>query len=181
MKVLFFDTETTGIPKHPRAKKEIQPRVIEFAALIVDTKLNEELTLELIINPERELEEIITKITGLTDDDLKDAPVFADVAEDIKAFIEAADVVIAHNAPFDTTMMNLEFDALGMICKWPLVICTVQENAERYGYRPKLTQLYEDIVGKPLDQKHRALDDVRVLHEICERMGVLDEISSVKS
>ena len=169
----IFDTETTGIPKHPNAKDKVQPRIIEFAGVLVDADGNEVDELVVLVNPQQPLEEVITKITGLTDEDLAEAPVWADVADEVLAFINRADRVVAHNAPFDVTMVELEEARRGREVDWPGErVCTVQEHAEEWGFRPKLTQLYEHYTGEPLQQTHRALDDVRALATVCKAAGV---------
>jgi DNA polymerase III epsilon subunit-like protein len=175
-KFAIFDTETTGIPKHPTAKMGIQPKVIEFGGLIVDDKGVVLQELELLFNPEEPLEEVITKITGLKDEDLIDQPTFPVLVDQLKAFFKQADVVIAHNLPFDTTMIDLEMKRhnLGEF-PWPRIkLCTVQELAEEWGRRPKLLEVYESLEGKKLDQKHRALDDVYALLTVCRGTGILD-------
>lgn len=179
MNFVVFDTETTGIPKHPRAKDSVQPSVIEFAAVRYDSggELLEEL--EVLIDPQKPLEEIITKITGLTDESLKGKPTFEEAANEIRAFIESGDAVVAHNLPFDMTMLDLEFSRLDCrSLKWPRFrICTVQEFAEQWGRRPKLLELYEEEFGEPLDQTHRALDDTKALAAICLRRRIFDVFS----
>ena len=182
----IFDTETTGIPKHPNAKDEIQPRVIEFGAVLAneDGEIIEEMSL--LIKPVDDkgeqipLEDKITEITGLTDEDLVDAPVFEDVAHDIARFVSKADVLIAHNLPFDKTMMELDInrcDESKVPCfgfPWPEIeFCTVQEHADEWGYRPKLIELYEHYTGEKLEQTHRAVDDVKALTIICQQSGLL--------
>ncbi len=176
----IFDTETTGIPKHPNAKDEVQPRVIEFGAVLANEngEIIEELSL--LFNPQQPLEEIITKITGLTDEDLVDAPLFEDKAHDLARFISKADVLIAHNLPFDSTMLELDINRCDESkvpfagFPWPETkICTVQEHADEWGYRPKLTELYEHYTGEPLAQTHRAIDDVKALLVICQHAELL--------
>lgn len=178
MKIAVFDTETTGIPKHPDSKMEVQPKAIEFGGVIVDPEGNPLQELELLFNPGEPLEPIITKITGLTDEDLKDQPTFAEQASLVEAFFAGCDAVIAHNLPFDCTIIDLEFLRMNRDdFPWPKIqVCTVQENAERWGRRPKLLELYEEQFGKPLDQKHRALDDVMALVAVCQATGVLRDI-----
>lgn len=175
MITLVFDTETTGIPKHPDAKDEVQPRIIEFGGVLV-TETGEVLDeIDILINPQQPLEAIITKITGLTDEDLASQPTFAECAAQIRTFFERADVMLAHNLPFDSTLMELDLKRAG-IKDWPWPkhsICTVQEHAEEWGRRPKLLELYEHYFGEPLDQKHRALDDVHALAKVCVASGVL--------
>lgn len=177
MKFLLFDTETTGLVKHPTAKMEVQPKIIEFGAALVDRtgKILEEMNV--IVDPQEPLEAIITKITGLTDEDLKGEPTFDEVAPRIMALFAQADVMIAHNLPFDSTLIELEC-LRHEIKGWPWPphsLCTVQEHAEEWGWRPKLTTLYEDTFDEPLAQTHRALDDVKAMLEMCIHRGILHD------
>lgn len=174
MTALVIDTETTGLTKHPNAKDEMQPQVIEFgAALVKDGLIMEEV--DLLVNPGVPLPPVITKITGLTDEDLTDQPPFRNIIDTIRPLFEKADTLIAHNLPFDKTLVRMELERAG-IEDWPwpeYEVCTVQEHAEQWGYRPKLTQLYEYYMGKPLEQTHRALDDVKALREVAIAAGVV--------
>ena len=180
MTALIFDTETTGIPRHPLAT--VQPRIIEFGGLLVDEngKILDEMNV--LINPS-DLAVVpglldwagIRRITGLTEFELRSEPEFEEVAEDIRPFFERADTMISHNLPFDYGMFRIELSRLG-ITDWPFPerrICTVQEHAEEWGRRPKLTELYEYYTGQPLAQTHRALDDCKALLSVCVLAGVL--------
>lgn len=168
------DWETTGLPFHFQANPDLQPRGIEFAGIITDG-VNIIDTLEFICNPEREIEEIITKITGLTNDDLVTKPVFGHFTEQVKAYFKQANAAISHNLSFDKGITMNELRVLEMqpedIC-WPSIeICTVEQTMEKYGRRMKLSELYEIHCGA-YTQKHRALDDVMLLHEVCKAEGV---------
>lgn len=175
MNALVFDTETTGLPLHPDAKPELQPKIIEFGAALVDQDYNVLETMNVLINPDQPLEAIITKITGLTDEDLQDQPPFSAFLPDIRAMFAKADAMIAHNLPFDSTLLELELERLGCTdFPWPrLKICTTQECYEEWGRRPKLLELYEEVTGEPLAQTHRALDDVMALVEVVKRKEIL--------
>lgn len=180
MLALVFDTETTGLVKHPSAKMSVQPKIIEFGAALVDEEGRVVDEMNLIIDPQEPIEPIITKITGLTDDDLRGKPTFADVAPQIAALFSRADAMIAHNLPFDSTLIELELKR-NNIEEWPwppIQICTVQEHAEEWGRRPKLEELYQHAKGEPANQTHRALGDVYLLVEVCKIQGVLHDISS---
>ena len=173
---LVFDTETTGIPKHPNARDSNQPRIIEFGAILVDEAGEVLDEINLLMNPGEALEEKITQITGLTDEDLAGQPTFIEQAPKLRPFFERADAIIAHNLPFDTTMVELELERNGLAEGWPwpsIKICTVQEHAEAWGYRPKLTELYEHYTGEKLEQTHRATDDAKALAVVCKAAGVL--------
>lgn len=172
---LIFDTETTGLPKHPTAKDSVQPRIIEFAAVVMDERGSLHREKSVLINPGVSVPEEITKITGLTDDDLRNASRFAEVMEEIKVLFASAERMIAHNLPFDCAMVRMELERLGVKeWPWPSVgICTVQEHAEEWGRFPKLVDLYEHYTGEPLGQTHRALDDVKALAELCLVAGLI--------
>jgi DNA polymerase III epsilon subunit-like protein len=173
---LIFDTETTGLVLHPSAKDEMQPHIIEWGGLLVDGHGNELGELNVLINPGIPLPERITKITGIKDEDLIGQPLFAEVMGQIREMFSRAEVLIAHNLPFDSNMMKLELARVGLLADWPWPrtnVCTVQEHAEEWGRRPKLTELYEMYMGKKFEQSHRAIDDVRALKEICVAAGVL--------
>jgi DNA polymerase III epsilon subunit-like protein len=166
----------TGLPKHPAAKDSVQPRGIEFGGILIDEEFNELETLELLINPHQPLEDIIVKITGLTDNDLKDQPTFLEVAPAMEAIFAEADALVAHNAPFDRTILELELARNG-ITEWPWPkydICTVQEHAELFGFRPSLVVLYQHLFGEPPNQVHRALDDVRILVDVFKKSGIME-------
>lgn len=173
---LLFDNETTGLLNHPEA--QVQPKVIEFGCVAVDCKTGETLLKKnFIINPEEPIEEVITKITGLTDEDLSDKPTFTEVWPEIKQLIEGADVVIAHNLPFDYGVVEAEVARHGLELEWPqMKICTVQEYLPIYGYRPKLTQLYEDVMGEKLEQTHRASDDCEAMLEVVLKEKLLERL-----
>lgn len=175
MKSLIIDTETTGLIKHPSAQDSVQPQIIEWAGLLYeDGETLEEL--DVLINPGCPLPEVITKITGLTDEDLRGARSFVPATEDIVRLFVKADVLIAHNLPFDKGMLELVLKRIDRLNGWPwppAEICTVAEHTEMFGYRPKLTQLYEQYMGRPLEQSHRALDDCRALLKICVAAGIV--------
>jgi len=93
---LIFDTETTGLTLHPRAKDEFQPRIIEWGGLLVDERGNELKELDVLINPGKPIPEHITSITGITDADVANQPPFSVAAQMLKPLFAAADVLVAH-------------------------------------------------------------------------------------
>lgn len=165
---IVLDTETTGLPLPSSAPLEKQPKIIELAL----SKLQDGVILEKmswLINPEQPITAEITKITGLKDEDLVGQPNFEATLPWIVSAFEGVDVLIAHNLPFDRGMLQFDLRRCNKLedFPWPLQeFCTVQEFRHLFGYRPKLTQLYEKIVGRPLAQTHRAMDDVDALVEI---------------
>jgi DNA polymerase III epsilon subunit family exonuclease len=175
MNIVIFDTETTGLPLPKTAPLEKQPRIIELGAVVVDKKgcLGE---LSQLLDPGVEISAEITKITGITNDQLKGKPTFKEFLPELKAFFADTQVLIAHNAPFDRKMLELELERVECTdFPWPeQVVCTVQEYQPQFGKRPKLLELYERVMGVPLAQTHRALDDVKALHECIAKDGFLE-------
>lgn len=180
MRALIFDWETTGLTLHPDAKPHLQPRAIEFGGLVVERgEVVEEHSW--LINPETDLEPIITQITGLTDDDLRDQPTFAECLPKLSRVFGSCDLMIAHNLPFDEAITRYEARRVGYE-GFPFPVrglCTVQAYQEAWGRRPKLVQLYEHVLGRPLAQSHRALDDCRALAEIVLWERLIDDFLEV--
>lgn len=169
-RTVIFDTETTGFLLPSSVPLEKQPRIIELGIVVVEDgkKVDEH---NWLINPECQITAEITKITGITNDDLKDKPIFRELLGEIEDAFGIADYGFAHNAPFDVGMLKNELARCGRT-GFPFpkeMICTVQEYYHLFGKRPKLTALYEHIIGRPLAQTHRALDDAMAVFEILDK------------
>jgi DNA polymerase III alpha subunit (gram-positive type) len=178
-----FDTETTGLPYHELAPLDMQPRVIEFGGIITDGKeiIDE---IEFICNPGIQIEPKITEITGLTNADLNLKGPFSDHVEELQEYFMQADAYIAHNASFDRHMLQFDLKRIKKTLetiRFPLIpICTVEQTYHAFGRRMKLTELYNMFCGVYV-QKHRALDDVRLLHELCQKLGVYEAYNSMET
>lgn len=106
MRQVVLDTETTGLePKQGH-------RIIEIGALeLVDRQLTGR-QFHTYINPEREIDEGALEVHGITEDFLNDKPRFAEIADDLLAFADGAELVI-HNAPFDVGFIDNELSLAG--------------------------------------------------------------------
>lgn len=169
-RTLIYDTETTGLLKPGIADLSSQPKIIEFALVELDDDYNEVGAWSWLINPGEPITEEITKITGLTDNDLVGKPSFIQVLPEIEDVFLGAHRLMAHNLPFDMGMLTNELKRVGREYAFPYPpnqLCTVQLASELiFGRRARMTELYEKTLGKKLEQTHRALDDVRALVEI---------------
>jgi DNA polymerase III epsilon subunit family exonuclease len=166
MRSIIFDTETTGLTLPLVAPLEKQPKIIEIGILVVE---GEDIVEEFnsLVHPGEQITGEITKITGITNDDLVGAPTFAQIKDKVFELIGGAEACIAHNAPFDKSLVDFEAKRLGVSVPWPAdIICTVQEFLHVFGRRPKLTELYHAVVGHELAQTHRAIDDAKALYEV---------------
>jgi len=179
MKAIIFDTETTGLLLPSKAPLEKQPHIIELGALAVsrDGVIAE---LSQLLDPKIEITAEITKITGLTNEDLKGKPTFAEFLPQLAEFFRGADFLICHNAPFDTGMLRNDLKRAG--CDdfpWPTeTLCTAQEYTSLLGKRPSLKILYQHIIGEPLAQTHRALDDAAAVYAIMLKDKFFDKIGA---
>lgn len=170
LRTLVYDTETTGLLKPEVSDINQQPKIIEFAVAEIDEGYEIVAEHSWLIYPGEEITPEITKITGLTNDDLVGKPTFIEVLPEIEEAFMGVHRLMAHNLPFDMGMLTNELRRLGRQYAFPYPpnqVCTVQlANEMIYGRRAKLTELYEKTMGKPLAQTHRALDDVRALVEV---------------
>ncbi len=107
MRQIVLDTETTGL------NARSGDRVIEIGCVeLVNRRLTGN-NFHYYINPERDSEEGALAVHGLTTEFLSDKPKFAEIADELCAYIKDAEVVI-HNAPFDTGFLDAEFARLNL-------------------------------------------------------------------
>ena len=106
MRQIILDTETTGL------SAETGDRIIEIGCVEL---LNRKLTrnnFHHYVNPERDSHEDALKVHGISNEFLRDKPKFAQIADELLAYIEGAELII-HNAPFDLAFLNKELERLG--------------------------------------------------------------------
>ncbi|CAN5322181.1 hypothetical protein BH23VER1_BH23VER1_36450 [soil metagenome] len=147
---VVVDVETTGMRSEYHRVTEIGAVKVRAGA-VVDRY-------QTLINPGRSIPPAITKLTGISDAMVADAPTFADVADAFRAFVGDA-VFVAHNARFDYGFLRDEFARLGVSFRRP-TLCTVVAMRRFYpglaSYR--LGNLCADF-GIRLDSHHRASCD----------------------
>lgn len=102
MRQVILDTETTGIG-HEQGHRVIEIGCVE----LVDRKLTGK-HYHVYINPEREVDEGAFRVHGISNEFLKDKPLFSDIRSDFLQFIGGAELII-HNAAFDVGFLNSEF------------------------------------------------------------------------
>ena len=174
MKILF-DTETTGLVGPSTLKLSQQPYITEIFCCKIDD--NYELIEEFgsLVKPPIPIPELITKITGITDDTLKDAPSFSDIYPDLVKFFFGVDEIIAHNLTFDRDMLKHELMRMDKLLQFPWPpkhTCAVEKSYHIEGHRLSLAKLHTKVCGAPHTGGHRAKEDVyalvRCYHWLCE-------------
>ena len=167
--MIFFDLETTGLPKAEGSDLDMQPKIIEFGAIKLDEGLVESDRIEFLCNPGYPLEPIITKITGIKDEDLKDEKPFIANYQRVCEFFLGEKTVVAHNLPFDRKILKFELERLDKLTKfpWPYEhICTVEIGEGVWGKKRKLGDIYAEISGKKIEGAHRSTADIEAMIEI---------------
>lgn len=106
MRQIFLDTETTGL-YHAQGH-----RVIEVAAVEVVNRRLTKHHFHYYLNPDREIDQGAQEVHGISLEFLQDKPRFADIANELIAFITDAELIM-HNAPFDVGFLNYEFGLIG--------------------------------------------------------------------
>lgn len=164
MRQIILDTETTGLDP------TLGHRIIEIAAVEIVNRRFTDRHYHQYVNPEREIDAGALEVHGITTDFLADKPKFREVAKDMLAFIEGAELII-HNAPFDVAFLNhelalIEMQALGMFC--PQVTDTLKMAKGLHpGKRNSLDALCERYeIDNSARSLHGALLDARLLAEV---------------
>ena len=101
MREIVLDTETTGLDP------ATGDRIVEIGAIELWNHLPTGKTFHKYLNPERNMPEEAQAVHGLTEEFLKDKPVFSQIADDFLAFLKDSKLVI-HNASFDMKFINAE-------------------------------------------------------------------------
>jgi DNA polymerase III epsilon subunit family exonuclease len=158
LRYCVFDLETTGgvPPLH---------RIIEIGAVLIeDGEIVDEF--QSFVNPERPLPDYITRLTGIVDDDLTNAPTIGLVLQEFMEFSKGC-VYVAHGSLFDVNFVDFELSRLFRkhiegqnLCTLKLSKFFIQDSKSH-----KLDDLaeYYDI---SFGNRHRALDDSRVTGEV---------------
>lgn len=154
---VVVDVETTG-------GKAAHHRVTEIGAVKVRRgKVIDRF--HTLLNPERRIPREITRITGITDAMVADAPKFPDISGAFRDFVGKA-VFVAHNARFDHGFIREEYMRLGEGFRSP-TLCTVVAMRRYFPGLPsyslaRLTQHF----GIPLESHHRALCDAEATAQL---------------
>ena len=176
--VLFFDTETTGLPRNYKAPVDDVdnwPRMVQLAWWIGNDKRAD--AHSAIIRPEGyTIPDEVAKIHRISQARAlaEGLPLF-DVLSAFAVSLGEADIIVAHNLPFDRMVAGAEFHRAGEpewaqhIVNRPGV-CTMRTTSDLCkipqkscgGYKwPKLVELYTFLFGRGFEGAHDALNDVR--------------------
>lgn len=160
--LVLIDLETTGA-------NPVADRITEIALLRIEGgELVERW--QSLVNPERPIPGMIQRIIGITDAMVAQAPVFAELADRLRALLDGA-VFVAHNARFDYGFLSNEYGRLGQRFEAP-VLCTVKLSRALYPefHRHGLDALIERH-GFVCEARHRAMGDAEVLQQFLAQVS----------
>lgn len=160
-KFAIIDIETTGGSAKRDKITEIAI-VLHNGSQILDTW-------QTLVNPERSIPYYITKITGINDEMVHNAPKFYEIAKEIVERTEDA-LFVAHNVRFDYGFIAEEFGQLGYTYSKPQ-LCTVQMSRRAFpGLKSYSLGNLVQHFSIPLPNHHRAMDDALATSELFSRI-----------
>jgi DNA polymerase-3 subunit epsilon len=173
--ILFFDTETTGLPKNwkaPVTDLDNWPRLVQLAYLVYDFDGNLIHSCNEIIKPSGFTIPIdASKVHGITTDIANQrGSKIEEVFELFSIHLRRAKVIVAHNMAYDEKIIGSELIRLGLdnILDSKEKICTMESTVDLckidgpYGYKwPKLEELYRYLFNHDFEGAHDALADIQ--------------------
>ena len=166
--LVVFDLETTGLDL-------VKDRVIQISYIKVSPNGEEERGDELI-NPEKPIEPIITQLTGISNEDVKDKPTFKQLAQTLADKFTGCDFAGFNSNNFDIPLLAEEFLRAGIdfdFSKSRLIdACTIFRKMERRN----LAAAYKFYCGRKMEEDfkaHRADQDTEATYRVL--MGQLDK------
>ena len=165
--LVIFDLETTGLDM-------VKDRVIQLSYIKVFPDGREVRGNELI-NPEKHIEPIITELTGISNEDVKDKPTFKQLAKKLEEVFSGSDIAGFNSNYFDVPLLAEEFLRAGIdfdFSKARLIdACTIFKKMERRN----LASAYKFYCGRKMEddfEAHRADQDTEATYRVL--MGELD-------
>jgi DNA polymerase-3 subunit epsilon len=159
---IVLDTETTGLDPFQGH------RLVEIGCIELVNRIPSGQTFHRYVNPERDVPPEAVAIHGLSSEVLKDKPFFAEIVEDLVAFIGDAPLV-AHNALFDLAFLNAELERAGktLVPRERLVDTLLLARRKYPGAPNRLDDLCTRYgIDNSHRTKHGALLDAELLAEV---------------
>ena len=161
----IVDIETTGLGAQGNKITEISIFIHDGAKVI-----NEFTSL---VNPERPISYAITRLTGITDDMVRNAPKFHEIAKDVIEYTKDC-IFVAHSVNFDFNVIKHELQELGAEYKRKK-LCTVRLSRKLIpGQRSYSLGSLCTSLGIKIDGRHRARGDAEATVTLFEKLLALD-------
>jgi DNA polymerase III epsilon subunit-like protein len=196
---LFFDTETTGLPKKwdaPLKDLNNWPRLVQLAWLEFDKDGNQISSGDYIVKPSGfEIPEEAARIHKITTQDaINKGYKLKDVLNVFNSIVTKSTYLVAHNIAFDEKILGAEFlreyvktdfNEKKQVCTMESTVDFMKLPAAKGGYRfPGLSDLYRKIFGEGFSESHNAFADIQATAKIfweLEKQGVIDPDNPIKA
>jgi DNA polymerase-3 subunit epsilon len=171
---LFFDTETTGLPKNwkaPISDLDNWPRLVQLAFLYYDNTGKLISGGDFIIKPQGfTIPTSASRIHGIsTKKALSEGQPLLSVLQHFNSLVDEASCLVAHNMSFDEKIVGAEFLRKGMqnSINSKNKVCTMEKSTifcaieGHYGYKwPKLSELHYKLFKTGFEEAHNAAADI---------------------
>ena len=176
---IFFDTETTGVPRNykaPTTDTDNWPRLVQLGWILMDDKGNKLAQHDYIIRPDGfEIPADAASVHGITTEKaLEEGRDLAEVIDEFMADFDKAAFIVGHNISFDQNIVGAELVRLHRpdVMTSKRTYCTMQAGTNfckipgKYGYKwPKLMELYVKLFGHDFEGAHNAMSDIDATQE----------------
>jgi len=149
--LVIFDLETTGI----WVEKD---KIVEIGMIKLLPDNSRQSFLKRV-NPGMPIPANVSRIIDITDDDVKDAPKFKDIAKEALEFIGGADLAGFNILRFDLPVLEREFFEAGISFRWDERAIYDAQKIYHIHEKRDLTAAYKLYCNKNLDNAHTALGD----------------------
>ena len=166
--LIVFDLETTGLDF-------IRDRIIQISYIKVSPDGTEERE-NIFVNPEKQIPHEVVELTGITDDDVKDAPTFKTLAPQLCEKFKGCDFAGYNSNHFDIPMLAEEFLRAGIDFDFSKVRLIDAQTIFHKMERRNLAAAYKFYCGRKMEDDftaHRADEDTEATYRVL--MGELDK------
>jgi DNA polymerase-3 subunit alpha (Gram-positive type) len=160
----FLDVETTGLS--PRTSRVCEVALVGFQRGCRVSHFSS------LVNPGLPIPPETTKIHGITDAMVAGSPAFPELAPRIIALLEGS-VIVAHNAEFDLSFIEMEFSRAGLNLPQLPVIDTLHIARHLGGFSNNRLGTIAKELDISAENWHRALSDVEITRKIFEHFMVI--------
>lgn len=189
MKVIVYDTETTGLPKKSNTRPSLEnetdyPHIVQLSYIIYDIETNTVIKIydQIISIPDDiVISDESIKLHGITREIMREKGIsIISALETFLKEIQDADIIVGHNVEFDKIMVHIEmlrnaFPNIDMFTSSTKFYCTMKTTVElcaiktnyknsvkTYNKFPKLVELYTYLFAKMPTKLHNSLNDVAI-------------------
>lgn len=193
---LFFDTETTGLPrrwKAPVTDLNNWPRMVQLACLLFDSDARLVASKNLIVRPDAfTIPQQVSALHGITTEKaMREGVELRRVLLEFEEMVNQADLLVAHNMSFDEKIVGAEFlrQSMRNCISAKKKLCTMELTTDfcaipgPYGYKwPKLSELHYKLFQCHFEEAHNAAVDITITAKCfweLKRLGAMKKMPAI--